>query len=736
MRTYIQQTFKLLTKEQQKLMSVLSVISTEGISVGVACNIMMSECPRRFVSCINQFCASRWLFCDQQNIYCHQQIAASIQEIAPIEFETNIEILSILQKHISLHPFEDMFMEKEYFFVSRLFLTYLMRNWHIYSMRKNSRYTEFINLFAEDVIAFSNHAELGFGDKRQRVSRLEDRADFMLLDFLAYIDGHSYVGSANIGIGKLFNNIFRYEEAKECFRKAEAILGQTSELLLAKAMMYQNLGVLGSSFLLAYRAYLLNNKNGDDEKNIRVCLYLAFLCAYSDSTKSSKLWLKKMRSLMHGCTIPPNHEFNIVQKETEALTRINDKALAFQILDRAELEIIRLYGLNAPEMATVSYIRSYIYGNSGQLRNSAEEYRNYVHYNHFNYGYSIGDTIVLYSAMINDNVTRGNNVTANIFTATMENLCIDNFYIAPGVRISRIFASCSIYYINRNFELCEKKVNEARKILKEELMINDITPKEIKSIFYKGIIPKSVLMDSEIRLINLLDINLYIAKGQNSQAKNMLQLLIQSETDNRELLHLQIHVARIQIIEGERTEGVKLWWEILEKADKRDKFGICKEIAEWAFLYDMAYEAKEFLEVALYFDVMVYAKTNEIAETLQFYARVLGYYNIKGSEEPWEQSAMLLQSLNDKDGLALLYLSWGAVQQDCEAERLIKKAIALWQQEHDAFDETLSTMYHHLACTQAMLGKSQEASHSAKEAIRLYPTDYPSYLYEEIENYL
>ena len=75
-------------------------------------------------------------------------------------------------------------------------------------------------------------------------------------------------------------------------------------------------------------------------------------------------------------------------------------------------------------------------------------------------------------------------------------------------------------------------------------------------------------------------------------------------------------------------------------------------------------------------------------------------------------------------------------KQDYEAECLLKKAIELWEPEHYVYDETLSKMYYYLCCAQAMQGKSEDARHSARKAVSLYPIEFPINLVEDIEAYL
>jgi len=726
---YIKKMFKeKLTVEEQKMVGLLSIICSEGLPMDVLFNVLKPDNPKAFNLSVDKLCKSNWIFIDYQTIYCDQQIATAVLELTTIDTDLVKKVLIGLQRKIVLHPLDDMLSKQGYYVLARLFLTYIMRVWD--NMAFANR--QITSLFSRAVIAYVTNVELSFcKNKRQSVYRLEDRIDYKLLQFLIGISRKSE-GIASLLLGELYAHIFRYDEAKAWFRRAETILGDDAELFMAKARMSENLGLPGKAFLWAWRAYLLNKKNMNDDANIEVCLYISYLCAVNESKDNSKYWRDIARSLMGNRSIPCNHIFNITLKEIEALIHLDDAALAHQILNSAELGVYKLYGCDAPEMARISYIRSLVDGETGQLRKSNEYYRRYVHTNHLNYGYSVGDTAVLYSAIISDNVIRGNNQTANIFAIKMQDLYAEGSNIAPGVRLSQAFANCASNLADETYELSDAYLEMANKIYVDELKPDVELLAEITPVFHNGIIPKSVLMTEEARIINIVSINICLGEGRFDDAKKLIEKLINEEKNALERLKWNIHMGRILILEGKQEEGVELWQSILVKTPKRNRFELCKQMAEWANYYNLNFKAKEFYEEALLFDIMVYAKSSDIAEALQNYAKVLNYCGFNGSEENWEQAALFMESVDDKDGLALLYLSWGIAQQDSEAEHLIKKAISYWQPESGIFDETLSNMYHHLACAQAMQGKHDEALCSAQEAIRLYPTEYPPYLKEDM----
>ena len=227
-----------------------------------------------------------------------------------------------------------------------------------------------------------------------------------------------------------------------------------------------------------------------------------------------------------------------------------------------------------------------------------------------------------------------------------------------------------------------------------------------------------------------------MGEGRFNAAKELIEKLKIGESDDLERLKWNVHLGRTLIKEGNPDDGLKVWKDIIYEVPNSHKFEITKEIAEWAQRYDLIYDAMAFYEDALQADTMVYGKTCEIAEALQCYADVLELCGLKDkSDQPWKKALILMQSMGDKDGISLLYFSWGAAKQDYEAEILLKKAIELWEPEHYVYDETLSCMYYYLCCAQAKQGKSEEARISAQKAVRLYPVDFPINLLEDIESY-
>lgn len=732
-KEYIQKMFfKTLTGEEQRILSILSVICSEGLSRKVACDVIGPESPVSFDALIDMLYSRYWLFCDHQTTYCDYQIRDAVLEVSRIDVDSVIKMLCSLKRYIVLQPLDDMLSQQQHFIAARLLLAYLMNVWSV-EYCKICAYKD----FWEVVIALALHIEISYYKGRKPVSCIEDRFDYKLLSFFRQISVPYYYQAlaANL-LGRLYTRIFRYDEAKTCFRDAEEYLYDDPRLLISQTLMYENLGLYANAFNCIYRAFLLNKEEKDDDANIEVCLYLAYLCAACDSPASGKHWRNIARSLIGRRRIPEGHIYNITMKEIEALLHIDDNALVSQILDVAELEVCKLYGCSAPEMGKIAYIRSMSDGEAGKNRKSNQEYKGYVEANHYNYGVSVADTACLYSGIISDNVIRGNNTTASIFAIKMQNLHAEAG-TAPGVRLGQAFANCASCMSDENYALADAYLDMARHIYEEELRPNKTILSEIALVFQGGVIPKSVSMTDNEKIINQAYINICLGENRTEEAREMVEFLKDKEEDGLEFVKWDIYMGRILIKEGHQAEGLDMWRSAIRNAPKTGRFEVAKEVAEWARNYDLIYDAMAFYENALEADTMVYAKTCDIAEALQCYADVLELCGLKGkSDEPWQQALTLMQSLGDNDGIALLYFSWGAAKQDHEAEGLLNKAIERWEPEGFVYDETLSKMYYFLCCAQAMQGKVEEARTSATKAVKLYPADFPESLLENIKLYL
>lgn len=724
----IQQT---LTEEEQNILFLISIMCKEGLSKKVACDNIMPEDPHAFDVLIDKMCKYLFIFCDSETIYL--QTAKDSFEITALESQLVEKILSALRDNIVLQPLDDMVSKRDYFVAARLFLLYLMR----FLRREYKDNLQIMTLSSEVVIAFATHAELSYYKNRPSVQLLEDRMDFLFVNCMLSFDLEpSLKGQMHRLLGELYSSIFRYDEARDSFGKAHEEIGDDVKLLLAKAYMYENLAVYSKAFQCAFRAYHLNVDNMIYDGNIEVCLYLAYLCAMCEAKKSSKKWREYALALIGDRTIPTGHMFSIMLKEIEALLNMENKPYALNILNEAELEIYRLYGLHSPAMARVSVNRSWVYGVVGQLRQSAKEYQQYVETNHYNYGYSNADTAVLYSAIIGDQMIRGNKNTADSLTVRMHNLFVADYSIAPGVRMNQAFVTGMAFLNNQCFDACEFHLNAAQRIYECELKPNTAILSEIAPLFHNGVVPESVQAIPYARMIGLAIFRLCLRKGMFDKAKEIIREYSEKETKKVERLKWQIHMGHILVIEGNEEEALQLWRNVIDKTPEAKKFEITKAIAEYAACNDLMDEAVKFYEEALQPETMVHGKTCDIAVVLKNYAAALELYDMeKKSEDMWTQAIMYMQSLDDKDGVALLYFSWSLLKQDHEEEELLKKAIQNWEREPYIHDETLSKMYYALCCAQRAQGKIDEARASAQKALDLFLGSMPPESLENLDLY-
>ena len=85
-----------------------------------------------------------------------------------------------------------------------------------------------------------------------------------------------------------------------------------------------------------------------------------------------------------------------------------------------------------------------------------------------------------------------------------------------------------------------------------------------------------------------------LGRGEYSAARERVLNEISNEANLEERLMLSVRLGRIAIKEGNTEEGVQHWWNVISQADASCKFEIAKDIAEWAAVYELHHEAKEF----------------------------------------------------------------------------------------------------------------------------------------------
>ena len=729
MRTYYLEQFSELNEEEKMVSWALRIISIEGISIDVARNVLMPENPYNFDYIIDLLKTLGWLYIDVDTIYSHKPVEETVYEIITVKDKFHEKIFSTLLQYLTLQPLDDMYARREYFVAARLYLS------TVYTVL-NTNNECLVEAFAKVVLAYARHVELGFSKKREQTFHIDRRIDIRLLSFLNTIVEGTLKGLANMLLGLTYNYIFMYDEARECFKIAEDLLGRHAELMACEAMMYYNLSIPWKSLKLLYNAYLQNEYKGKKDENIYISLRIAFLCALYHEIKSARMWLQRAQNAIGTRKVPAHHLYDIIMREIDAFLNIDDRQKAIQILDATELEIYRLYGAHAPEMAVLAFIHHCLDDFTWLERESIEHYRKYVEINHYNYGYNKGDTAMLYSAYMSVHNSYRNLFTAGIYVQKMQEMNIEDSSTAPGVRLGHAITNFITYLSVEDYDVCEKNLKNAQRIYKNELKPNEEDLREIQDIFHDGIVPEEIAEKENLRFIQYCEYLLLTANKETEKTEKHVLNMIKTETSS---LYRKMWEARLGLIsarEGNVEEAVTLWQNLVDISKGKDKFTIAKYIADIAKNNDMMTEAQKFIEKALDIETMLSAPTHEIAEALCTQAEILNYFGLKGSKEPWEQAELLFRSLGDNDGLAMLYLTWAILLQDSDKERLIKKAISLWKPEKTPFDEMLSTMYHQLTIALGTIGKYDEAMKTARKAINLYPVSYPYELYEEIKDYL
>ena len=731
-KEYIQNMFdETLSEDEKLLIGIANIICLEGLEIEVLFRLHMPDSPQALYFMVDSLCTRKWLIRDHKRIYCNTDIISAIEEKTLVQGNDLKRLLENLEGYLSIEPLDDYLSRQQYFVAARLLLGYIMVKWDDITEKDES----FITAFQTNVLLFSQNVELSFhGNKRQPVTRLEERFDYNLLMFSLRSTGDERVFGP---LGSLHSNIFRYDDAKFCFYNAELHHTPNARLLMSLSEMYYNLGLTARSFQYAYNAYLKNQEENNPDQNIYICLYLSRICGVYDTKNNCKRWLEEGKKLIRKRRVPEIHPIRISLLEIEALLTADDYSSALACLDKAELMAIKLYGSNSPGLSNISHIRHCIYSNIGQFRNAIEAYREYVDYNHFNYGYSAGDLSVLYSAIIDTNNFFSCDCTSAIYDARMQALHAEDITFAPGVRFNKAFTEATTNLMLKDYDQCASLIEDARRIYNDEIKPDEALIDSIRPIFEEDTVPDGVIGKLYATLLSQYDFEIKLGKGEYSEARRHALNEIDNEDDLKLRLIWSIYLGRVSIKEGNTQEGLNQWKEVINKADASCIFEISKEIAEYAMVYELYDESIEYFNIALKPENILNASTKDIAVTLRTYADLLERCGMEyKSDEPWRQAIKLFKATNDRDGMALAYYYWGATKQDDQAEALLAKAIMYWKQESDVFDEILSHMYRLYSINLGMQGKIEEAKAAAQKAISLYPTDYPYYLEEEIESYI
>lgn len=701
-----------LTNPERIIVWLLAILSPECVSKKVLCNLLMPTNTAEFDCCMANLVEKEWLKNEFLTLSCTKEVADEVFESDFYYFsKDNVKtILENLSNHLQLSPFDDPLEKREYYLVARLFLTCLYEKEMVDIQDKSY----FSSLFADVIVKFAENSELSFyGNRRKPVAKLEDRVDFKLLQYAIFGDDKEIMLEAYRLLGLLYIKNFRYDDAVICFDYYVGIRGFTAKFSMALAEMYYQYGDMGQAVMCASRAFLLNREDLRNPENIEVCLFIAYVCAKCDSPENSRRWKKMVADACRGRHIPDGHPLAIKMKIIDAAINQDDKTAALRMLESAELDIYRVYGENAPYMAQLAYNRHTIYINAGQMRQGQEWYGRYVEINHLNYGYSPGDTAIHYSGLDYDNLCRGNINIAIEFSNMSNQICNTSKMLAATVKFDHAYTTFEASLADQNIEYAKNCIKYAEDVYLNEIMPNEEVAREIEHLFINGIIPDSIMGLNYLRTITIGKINLCLMEGRMEDAKTLIKEMEEKESDKRQKMKWKVQMGRMLVEEGKTDEGLRMWKQTVEETDEDNKFSICKDVAEWAQYFGMLTEAINFFELALEPKFMAKGKTSEIAKCLNSYAELLDQYGIKGKiEDMWNNALMFMQSMDDDDGIALLYFQLGKDKQDNEAEILIKKAIEFWKPEKYLFDETLASMYGELSQVQKMLGKFKEANES------------------------
>ena len=476
-----------LSEDEKEVMAVASVICREGLAAEVLYNLYMPNSPHLLYDIVGSLCVKKWLVCEHNRICCDRDVAEIVLEKEIIQGNCLANLLMNLDEYLSIKPLDEYLSRQQYFVAARLLLGYVMDTWD-YIIETNSA---FVMAFQTTVVIFASNAELSFHrSNRQPVCSLEERIDYKLLKFSSYVPGDA---NYNALLGSLYSNIFMYDEAWMCLSESELFFESDPVLSLAFSEMYWNLSQIARSFQYAYKAYMQNLTDNNPDNNIYVCLYLSRLCGLYDIEDSCKSWLQKSKDLIGKRGVAEIHPIRLMLLEIEALLTKDNLPAANDVLDKAQLMAVRLYGANSPALIMVSYIRYAVYTEIGMSRKAIEAYRDYVDLNHFNYGYSPADLSVLYSAIIDSNNERGCFCTSGIYEARMQDLHSVDIPFAPGVRFSKAFSEATNCLVSKDYDLCAFHIENARNVFLEAIKPDDRLIDAIRPVFEGNVVPDAVL---------------------------------------------------------------------------------------------------------------------------------------------------------------------------------------------------------------------------------------------------
>lgn len=707
----IKQLFTTLSPCEKELVQFCAIVCREPYSIDAFIRFFGSKDPHKIDSIIRSLIDRNWFCCAFGNDFCcTESVANAVVELFPPSAK---QLDGFLKMHLEMLLTYDDSSGKCPFDGAARMLQYILSH----SLTQVCHQT-----FVECVLAFAVHAELA--TSQRGVKWLEERLDFQLLMAAErMVENQSlFQARLNIKIGKLYTNVFRYSEAGIRLESALDIFASLNEiqpvfiieLYMVFACFYEFQGRFANAIDWAYRAHQLVPTDGS------VCAYIAYVCALVDARRSSRKWLKKAQQLIGD--VPEMHPIHIVFLQISALhcrdSKDLQKSLAY--LDSAKHLAAKIWGPKSPWAGWLAGTLQTVLG-SACIRNDA--YREYVEFNQFNFGYSLGATAMLYAGYILDELSLGNLDTANKYLQFLMALKADSPSVSPLVRFTMYITLAVSHVVNQQYDDSRLYIRRAWNLYHQELQPDKEVLAAIAPVFISKNIPNGVMYTDYLKL--LLDICLRVDFWSKNYSGS-IEFVQSAENDeflsNQWFLH--ILQSRLAIEQGNIEEAKRIWSEVLNTSTKKI-FARAKEIAECAYFHGLIFDARTIYELALTSPAVYSAKTEDLIDAKEGYAIALAECGqTQQADEEFAEAIGIAESLNNHNRVALLYYAQATIHQDIKAVQFLELAIQHWKSD-SVFDEQLSKMYRLLAINMSMIGRHEESRKAAQKAISLYPTACP-----------
>lgn len=710
--------FKALPQETQTFLHVLSVLTAgEGADVKAVFKLMGNDDAYGFYEKLDELARQLWIYYDLDQVFVNKYVcdvldSPPLTELRPVLLRL-IEVLEVSW-------LDDLVAKGPYFLIARHLFESILR-----SENGEDLDGSLLELLSDAIILFARQSELSYPDNtRKAVNELEERLDYRLLTYLENKGERLSIGqrtAVQALKGKLFAEIFRYEEAENCFSFCRE---NKMDAFLERAIHYENRGLYCKALKALKDFFYYDIAPGN---NVYAALRIALICAESGAAKSARIWLDKGYSIA-SCSIPREHPLRIFNLAIEGLLS-NDLVEALGYLAQAEALATKVYGAMNSTLAKINYYRSLIYAKYGQYRKSSQMYAAYCRINHYNNGFSIADTAVHLTDLINYNVRLSNHTTSHFLQMRLWNMFAEGAGFAPTVRIAQAVANAEAClndekHSNRvlsktYYEIGQAIVSEYKPTTEELSLICDLFEGE------SGMIPADVTWNHLERILQDLYVDIHVSCGDLIKATAFTYRLL-GHCNNEDRNHWKCVVAYVLALRGFHERARNMWNEVIENASIEYKFSVAKECANYAVLCGMNDDAKEYYDIALSEDVRVFASELDLAVTLNDNALCMSQlgWSLSSLQETYDETERILLSIDDNELLPIIFYGRARFETDLETkQQFLQKCEEYYGDPKAPFDEFVCKLKLEQAECAHQLGRNVDTKLLERQIQKLYPAE-------------